>query len=113
MKKILKIWDTKMYNFAVFIVQDKAWYEDGSNPTGLNDVIHTNSLEYACKVIHEWEAYCNRCNFTMYVFDMQTKMPVDVYKDEETGKIEYSDLTYANKDFTDEDFYNDLIKKSF
>ena len=54
MKNILKIWDTKMYNFAVFIVQDKAWYEDGSNPTGLNDVIHTNSLEYACKVIHEW-----------------------------------------------------------
>ena len=49
----------------------------------------------------------------MYVFDMQTKMPVDVYKDEETGKIEYSELTYANKDFTDEDFYNDLIKKSF
>lgn len=111
MNNILKIWDSKMYNLAVFIVQDKVWYEDGSNPTELNDVIHTNSLEYACKILHEREEYCNRCSFTMYVFDIKTKTPVEIYKDEETGEIGYSELTYANKDFTDEDFYNDLVKR--
>ena len=111
MNNILKIWDSKMYNLAVFIVQDKVWYEDGSNPTELNDVIHTNSLEYACEILHEREEYCNRCNFTMYVFDIKTKTLVEIYKDEETGEIEYSELTYANKDFTDEDFYNDLVKR--
>lgn len=110
MKSDLKICDKKRYNLAVFIVHDQEWYADNRNPVELSNIIHTNSLKYAYKIIHSCEETCNRCNYTMYVFNMETKTPLYIYKDEENNEIRYSELTYADKNFTDADFYNNLLQ---
>ena len=118
MRYNLKVWKGKMYNIVVFAVDMKCWHEDGSHSVELCSTIHTNSLRYACRIIQKYEEYCSRCQYKMYIFDIETITPIDIYKNEETGEIEYSELTYAGEiytdegvhNYTDEDVYNGLLQ---